>query len=304
MKHFYIFPILLIHFISYSQVELTKGLIAYYPLDGNALDKSLNANNGIIKGAIPSVGSDGINGHSMDFKDGYIELTNGITLSDSAYTISLCFKNSEVNVRGSILKYYPFFDINTSYGQYMSPTCSLTVSNKNDFYIVEHPDYTISLNQWHHLLIEVTKTTYSAFLDGDLMINELRYGRKDSVLLSEVTFLNGSIGETFTGQIDEIKIFNRVLNNLEKESICKETLTVSQENVNEKSTIIYPTIAKSFININLKDSLFYHIYTPTGQLILSGTEKSIDLTNLNCGLHLIQIKTNTMSYSNSFYKQN
>jgi hypothetical protein len=78
-----------------GQSLLTNGLVAYYPLNGNALDTSGNANHGTIFGGVrPGTNRFGIPGTSSRFNGttGYIQIPNSSALDrtgNSPISVSL-----------------------------------------------------------------------------------------------------------------------------------------------------------------------------------------------------------------------
>jgi predicted alpha/beta superfamily hydrolase len=78
---------------NYSQtIDLGRGLMAYYPFNGNTNDASGNKNHGKVHGAILTVGKNDKPGsaYSFDGKDDYIEVNNNrsINICDS---LTICF---------------------------------------------------------------------------------------------------------------------------------------------------------------------------------------------------------------------
>ena len=73
------------------EVDLTAGLVAYYPFNGNANDASGNENHGTILGNPDFIS--GVNGNGMVFDgiDDYVEILNRLNLTDD-FTISSWIK--------------------------------------------------------------------------------------------------------------------------------------------------------------------------------------------------------------------
>lgn len=88
---------LLLGFYGIVQADLSDGLVAYYPLNGNANDESGNGNNGVVYGATSTIyqkNNSNNSAYSFDGADDYIEVYNSddFQFGDSALTISAWFK--------------------------------------------------------------------------------------------------------------------------------------------------------------------------------------------------------------------
>src|SRR5215203_3476019 len=75
----------------FSQVNMSRGLVAYYPFNGNANDASGNGNNPIFNNAALTADRLGNanNAYSFNGIDNYIRIPNSSSLNPSS-AISLC----------------------------------------------------------------------------------------------------------------------------------------------------------------------------------------------------------------------
>ena len=82
---------ILIPFITFSQVDLNNGLVAYYPFNGNANDASGNGNNAIFNNATLTLDYYGKPNSAYHFNgvDNYIEIPNSNSLN-TGNAISIC----------------------------------------------------------------------------------------------------------------------------------------------------------------------------------------------------------------------
>ena len=90
--------VLLLGWVSTSRADLTTGLVAYYPFDGNASDMSGNGHHGTVNGAVLTADRHGESGKAYDFDgvDDDIVTTNMTGLNFGAtenFTIT-AFKNN------------------------------------------------------------------------------------------------------------------------------------------------------------------------------------------------------------------
>ncbi len=83
--------IIIIPFLTFAQVDLTKGLVAYYPFNGNALDASGNGNNPVFNNATLTSDYYGNANSAYHFNgvDNYIQIPNSNSLNTGT-DISVC----------------------------------------------------------------------------------------------------------------------------------------------------------------------------------------------------------------------
>src|SRR5689334_3954187 len=82
--------LLVIPFFAFTQVNLNKGLVAYYPFNGNANDASGNGNNPIFNNATLTKDYYGNLNSAYHFNgvDNYMEIPNNASLNPT--NISIC----------------------------------------------------------------------------------------------------------------------------------------------------------------------------------------------------------------------
>jgi hypothetical protein len=91
--------VLLLGLVSNARADLTNGLVAYYPFDGNASDMSGNGNDGTVNGATLSADRHGIAGKSYSF-DGvndYIEVPYSSDINSPAFSYSIWVQATALN---------------------------------------------------------------------------------------------------------------------------------------------------------------------------------------------------------------
>jgi hypothetical protein len=94
------------YYVFARQVEdgnnhLGKGLVAYYPFDGNANDESGNGNHGTVRGARLTTDRFGHqdSAYVFDGVDDYIALPDSLDLIDTAFSISAWVKPNDYGAR-------------------------------------------------------------------------------------------------------------------------------------------------------------------------------------------------------------
>jgi hypothetical protein len=216
-----------------QNVDLKKGLVAYYPFNGNANDESGNRNNGIIYGASLNKDRNGNENSAFYFNgvNNYIKLPE-LNLTQS-FSISLWIKQEKSSSEwASIFTKWNHngkrsisigINKNTKLGFAISDSRNQTNSNFHSF----NTDVSI-LNNWTHLVFVYCHIngTRQVYIDKKL-INS----RKDTpinIFESNATTYIGTahLGTEgfFKGTIDDVCIYNRALNDKEIQALYRENL--------------------------------------------------------------------------------
>jgi hypothetical protein len=200
-----------------SSVDLTTGLVAYYPFNGNANDESGNGNNGTefnIKYDIdrfenPS-SSAKFNGDSS-----YVLLNNPFDYPQR--TISFWF-----NTHSNPSEYFNLYSSDNPNLKNGGINILLTLVNSelNLIYSISKTSYytKINLNGWYHLVMVVDNLDMYFYLNGTLISNMKALNNVvsdqgvQSAVLGTSRLLNNRF---FDGLIDDVYIFNRSLNDKE-----------------------------------------------------------------------------------------
>jgi hypothetical protein len=200
--------------------DVTKDLVAYYPLDGNANDYSGNGNNGTISGATSTSGI--INGaYSFDGTGDYILVSNSLGSTETFNTVSAWVKRAaSTSWTGSVFGFgidgnstqdiyfwgaEGFFGFNTWNGDCWGFSNSTAEGQVMD-------------GEWHHLVAIFDRSSITSskiFVDG---IEKALSQVKGTTLTRTISYkfgigLNGwnTANQLFNGIIDDVHIYNRAL---------------------------------------------------------------------------------------------
>lgn len=211
------------------EYDLSAGLVAYYPFDGNANDASSNLNHGTVNGATLTTDRFGNQNSAYSFNgtNQYIQCPNQSYLNFNSGDFSLStwvnFANNSTNrfVLGKSdgqfnqnkwIIYHGYspaqyaFHINTSSGN-----SSFSGSANWQF----------DSNSWHHLVIVKSGNIYETYLDG-LKITEA--AGTSSVPNTSTPLTIGMVESIgwMHGKIDDIRIYNRAISRDEVSILYKE----------------------------------------------------------------------------------
>lgn len=212
----------------------TSGLVLCMAMDGNANDSTKYNNHGIIRGATPTIGRDGKTNSAYYFNGitNHINLGVKNILKPSAASISVWVKpqtfNSYIgansntiiitknpNNPSSFMEGYSLSLTNrTGTTKYMAINTHQPTNNEKWFMSTQNTN----LNQWTHLVLTFDFDSIKLYVNGQLDKKIYKgfnnvYDAFDSVVIGySANIMNKNY---FKGDIDELKMYNRVLSSSE-----------------------------------------------------------------------------------------
>lgn len=222
------------------------GLLAWYSLDGDAIDASQNHNDGVLYGPTSSIDRFGRDYSCLDF-DGindYIRVPNSSTLNAESITIAGWFNNKSESTNStdgaqSLFAKW-FYEINC--GSYSDTYTVLLVNpNGQNKLLGAVPNYNlvngaiqsninISTNEWHSFVFIHDKAAGGQlYVDCELVGSNIIDGsicNTTNSLFIGADSKFGSIWRHFKGKIDDIGIWNRPLNDCEKLYYCGQDCNI------------------------------------------------------------------------------
>ena len=207
------------------------GLVAYYPFNGNANDKSGNANNGMVNGATLAMNRFGNtnSAYSFDGIDDYIEVPDAVSLDiTSAIAIGVWIFQKDANRDGSRI-----LDKATR-GQsdgFLFDNYDGSTGRKLRFAtdISNYANSTYALDRWHYVAVTWDGTVVKFYLDG---IPDGIFNKTSKINANNLTLRIGGPhieGDGayatlfFSGIIDDIQIYNRALTEAEIQAFYRES---------------------------------------------------------------------------------
>jgi gliding motility-associated-like protein len=224
----------------------TSGIVLCMSMDGNANDSTKFAHNGIVRGATLTTGRNGISNSAYYFDGTTSHISLGVKpmLKPNAASISLwvkphtfnsytggnancIFLTKNPNNPGSYMEAYSLYLTNRS-----GPTKFMTVSthqpttNEKWFQSVQNTN----LNQWTHLVLTFDFDSLRLYINGQLDNKTYKgfnnvYDALDSIMIGYSA--NTMNKNYFKGDMDELKIYNRVLSNTEILNLYNKPFTCS-----------------------------------------------------------------------------
>jgi len=208
--------------------DLDNGLVAFYPFNGNANDESGNDNNGVAEGVTLSVDRfNNINSaYNFDGQNDYIKVPNGTLLNfnKGSFTISVWIKVDDTIKETDI---YHIIDkrkgdgAGTGYDLYLNSYSANIALQGCDPNLDMSSSKNLNDSLWHNIVIVYDKANSSSiiFIDNK---NDVQNKTIDCDITNEGNLYIGCRFNTagyFKGVIDDIRIYNRPLSDLEVQEL-------------------------------------------------------------------------------------
>jgi len=225
--------------IAHAQVNLNNGLLAYYPFNGDAKDASGNGNDGVpMNGAQLTTDRFG-NANSAFYFDGiddYISINDNGKLSPANVSV-VAYVNTESTLFQSIIGkieyttgYATTYNMGVNYqiqtGFYFGVTqipgsCFQQYPYVPAYFVNSASNF--STNTWHCLVGTYENSNLKIYVDG-ILVDSKTITYSSLVTCTNTQLLIGSwwSGDPakFKGKIDEVRIYNRALNQQEVSALC------------------------------------------------------------------------------------
>lgn len=212
----------------------SPGLVADYPLQGNAADVSGRGHNGVILGAVPTADRFGRPGSALNFdsNDDYVIVNPFLNFPTNALTISFWLKSSNTTLAPGLI----------SYASSAHDNALLLINDQNLSIAInnsETGELGIPVNDgvWHNVALTWSSGDgqYKLFVDG--LRRSIGVRSTGTPVLSGGSLVFGqdqdAVGggfdptQAFLGSLDEVRIFDRVLSEAEIASLTN-ALSISR----------------------------------------------------------------------------
>jgi len=280
----------------------SAGLVAYYPFNGNANDESGNENHGTVNGATLTTDRFGTANKAYSFTNpNHISVLNSNLLGDE-FSVSYWFKiGSYFGYRGVMSNvavpnggFQQAFD-GTAFSYILGYNFPQTNDPLWSNYTMQEP-----INQWHHLVLTYKKTGATnseskLFINGELKKTIVHNGL--SILFTpNAPFYIGQnhSGLNFQGDLDDIRIYNRILNPTEIDNLytnntleIENTKNITINNFYISKNTLYFTTAQKLDTIQSIE-----VYNMLGQKVFktSKIRAEISFHDFTKGFYIVKLK--------------
>ena len=243
--------IFIIPAISFSQVNLNKGLVAYYPFNGNANDASGNNNNPVFANTTFTEDRFGKKSSACYFngKNNYIQIKNNALLCPEEISLVAiikpmgfymgdCYNNAIID-KGGMDYIEGNYGLRYTAGEYTQGDCYNPSLEHQNFvgmaFInpgITSKDLRVKLNTWYCIVFTFSKQSTRLYVNGKLMSTSIPTypigrNRADLFLGKKNTV---QFPYWFHGVMDEIRIYNRPINAEEVLALCNKPVIKNDAN--------------------------------------------------------------------------
>lgn len=232
----------IISYFSFSQTP-TNGLSAYYPFNGNANDESGNGNNGTVTGATLVADRFGNSSSAYSFNGTSNYINCGTSTFGITNRVSVCCWMKLVNSfttpnRNLLAKYNWTQDRGFQLGT--TPQGNIGFGGRdgnNEYSGTGSTTFSLADNQWHFLVSICDSNLWQLWVDGILKL-EYNSNNINTSIISSDPLCIGKLWQDnsgfYSGYLDDIRIYNRVLNSSEISSLytenqCTATVPVAND---------------------------------------------------------------------------
>lgn len=202
--------------IEVSDIQFsTEGLVGYYPFNGNANDHSSNLFDGTVSGATLTQDRFGCenSAYYFDGVNDYILL--GSDFDYSQVSFSFWFKPESISTNGVVMlssdhstKSNGLFSIVVDEVEGLDYLKYIRNELNGESNIVE-----ISEDEWHFAALVIDGLDFTYYLDGNLIDSKTSAGNISSAngTTSATLGCTRLIDRFFTGYLDDVRVYNRIL---------------------------------------------------------------------------------------------
>ena len=315
MKKVFVFiSSLLICVISYSQIP-SNGLVAYYPFNGDAIDESANSNDLNINNATLTRDRFGIENSAFSFASSSMQASNSILTPSDKLSVSFWVlvnpnsQNQYFITNGGETRYSQGFSFlysgsSSSVSKNGHTPNSLVFAIANSELNFRGLLYTdeIPTNEWVHVIgtWDGTGSTdgMSLCINGhpvnasSSIVNSLEFDEVSNLHLGRPIITTSYSLQN--GKLDDILIYDRVLNTSEKKCLYKKAdiiSSISEENSNRQNIVsIYPSPTSDYFKIDTEENIeSIQIFNEEGKLVKVVDVESAFGQDLEDGIYFIKV---------------
>ena len=211
-------------FFNFIAAQPTQGLIGYWPFNGNANDYTGNGSNGVVYGATLTKDRFNFNDKAYHFNgiNNYINFGDKTPPFKDQLSISVWIKtNSKSYATKYIIGKYGWSPVRGFHIIQHQLDLMLAWRDQSNIYTFIRSNVVINDDKWHHIFGKVSGNNWELWVDGN-KVGEKVTSTPDVNLLTNYDLyvgghFNNGIDEFmyFDGAIDDIRMYNRALTQLE-----------------------------------------------------------------------------------------
>ncbi len=308
----FLFVLIVVTFISRAQ-DFENGLVFYLPCDDSSTIDLINDAEGFINGDLKvdtgfnnrTDGSFYFNGTDafLEFIDAEIE---GLPVEANERSFAVWIKTTATGINMDIISYGT-----TSNGQHvhLAYRSGESVIRNGYWYADYDVPASISDGSWYHIVATLGSVS-------DIYINGELIEEQDLITSTELnTELNGLLrigkrntdeSEYFEGNVDEVRIYDRVLSEDDVIALYEyDPDLVSVKDIRQDVFKVYPTIVGSRLNFSVPmNTSSIEIFNISGKLVKKcDPERTVSVSELPSGIYLVKCYSSIGNYCARFVKE-
>ncbi len=288
----------------YGQVNLSNGLVGYFPLSGNTDDLSPTNIDGISYNTTLSTGIENNANTAYHFNgtNAYVNCSSDNRDIIDTLSISVWIKTTSNSYEWIVGKYDWTIDRGFALAVDANNLVSFLGRDNGGVYISTNSTTIVNDGNWHHVVGQIYGNTWKLWVDCNLEDSTITNATNPNLTNNEpLTIGNFHMGEAngnhnyFNGSIDEVRIYNRALSANERDVLCNNILGVSNLSYDESIISVHPNPSENYIYISsLRQLEKYRIFNASGVKIASGitsNKEKINIQNLTNGIYIITLES-------------
>lgn len=301
MKRIFLLSSVLFSLLSTAQTPgyvPASGLVAWWNLNGSAIDSSGNSNNLTVSGATPTADRNGTANSAYLFDGTGAYLTKSTLSYNFAQggTFSIAFWMKKTGNSDGVAM---MSGSNTS-GHFIwllqcDTTKTIFGTNKQgeSWTWANGPNY--STTAWEHFVAVYSAQTMQLYKNG-VLVQTANNTYSNSTSAAMPFYIGRAIGGgNIAAAIDDVGIWSRALTTAEISQIYSSTLSTSEVKITKPSMSIAPNPVSDILHVNLplKGKNTYNIIDFNGRTVLSGElndSKTIHVSELIKGSYILEIE--------------
>ena len=304
---------------SEDEIDLNSNLVAHFPFNGNAMDNSGNQHDGVLFGD-PEITTDRFgnpnSAYEFDGLDDYINTfstfdfenrslsvwinpydVTGSGSSNNSTKINVAITQDHYNLNNGILR----VDIDDGQLKLWAGGNTGTYSSQ------------LTENQWYHLVLVREGIYTKYYINGEFVFSGSSDGYGSTYNPNSDFIIGGgrsTFNQFFKGKIDDIRIYDKALNECEINSLFNRDIAVSIDQVDlELDVVFYPNPVIDYLKIQNNDNLKLdvEILDNLGRIIskihVNDSYSLIDFSNYSSGVYFVRLISNDKFYIAKLLKQ-
>lgn len=306
---------------SSAQYPLTNGLVAFYPFNGNANDEIGNKNGAIVNAQLTTdrFGNEN-SAYHFNGVDAKIVMNDNDTFSftNNIFSVSVWVRVADTASAISILSKrnagFPFeYSLDNSMGKSSFVLDNWIANGSNSVYGIDplKARTPIGLNVWMQLIYVADGSTLRCYRNGELMNGEDLRNTNFSFENTNANFEIGNggafgVNHFFSGDIDEVRIYNRALSQTEISWLYMSDSTPHQTSA-ENTFQIFPNPSDGNFSCWFQaqnHELKFSVFNSIGQKIIDATilpegsgAINLNLQNESAGIYFLMIEEEAKRYT-------